>query len=314
MRAIGTRLKDWNVQINRGILTGFNSGFIIDGSTRARLLKVDSRSREIIKPLLEGQNIKRYRVVPEDLWLINTHNGYEGAPAVNVKDYPAIKSHLDSVEKQRASGALGEKAKKAKGLLRRDDQGRTPYNLRNCAYIPEFEKEKISWGNLSLSAQFTLVDTGVFINAPAPLITPANRYLLAVLNSKLGDYFIRSLGVIRSGGYFEYKPMFVEQLPVPIITEAGEKPFVKLVDRILAAKKTDPGADTSDLEAEIDQLVYQLYGLTPEEIAIVENSAKGRVSGSQAKNGDSEPEVEEPKKKRGRKAKEQLPASLPGWD
>lgn len=309
MRAAGTPLKNWDIEINYGVKTGFNAGFIADGVTRDHLVKADKNNREIIKPLLEGKNIKRYRVVSEDLWLINTHNGYKGVAAIDINDYPSVKAHLDAVEKQRASGVLGEKAKKQKGLLRRDDQGKTPYNLRNCAYVPEFEKEKITWGNLCLSAQFTLVDAGVYINAPAPLITPASRYLLAVLNSKLGDYFIRCLGVIRSGGYFEYKPMFVEQLPVPIISEAEQKPFAKIVDRILVAKKTDPTADTSALEAEIDELVYNLYGLTEEEKAIVKGST-GILACEKRKQTQTGMSVSPSKRKR----KTQLPDSLPGWD
>ena len=97
----------------------------------------------------------------------------------------------------------------------------------------------------------------MFINAPCPLIVPASSYLLAILNSKLADYYIRKLGVTRNGGYFEYKPMFIEKLPVPFPNdEIGKK-----MDKILQAKEYD----------EIDKLIYTLYNLTEEEIEFIKS-------------------------------------------
>ncbi len=100
------------------------------------------------------------------------------------------------------------------------------------------------------------------------MIVPGNKYLLAVLNSKLGDWYIRNLGVTRNGGYFEYKPMFVEQLPIPIISDADQAEYSALVDTIYGAKAK--GEETNETEAKIDQLVYNLYGLTDEEISFIE--------------------------------------------
>ena len=99
------------------------------------------------------------------------------------------------------------------------------------------------------------------------MIVPGNKYILAVLNSKLADWYIRQLGVTRNGGYFEYKPMFVEQLPIPQISKDEEGAFVSIVDRIL--EKKNDGEDTQNLEGEIDKLVYQLYGLTAEEVEYI---------------------------------------------
>ena len=110
--------------------------------------------------------------------------------------------------------------------------------------MEDFNKRKIVWGNLNLTAAFSFAPEGMFVNAPCPMIVPANHYLLAVLNSKLADYHIRSLGVARNGGYYEYKPMFVEQLSVPIVEETQQQPYIALVDQILAAKKENPSADT----------------------------------------------------------------------
>ena len=81
--------------------------------------------------------------------------------------------------------------------------------------MEDFSKPKIVWGNLNLTPNYALVENNSFINAPSSMIVPASKYLLAILNSKIADFYIKLLGVTRNGGYFEYKPMFIEQLPIP---------------------------------------------------------------------------------------------------
>jgi hypothetical protein len=131
--------------------------------------------------------------------------------------------------------------------------------------MDDFSKQKIVWGNLNLRASYTIAEEGYFINAPCPMIVPANKYLLAILNSKLADYYIRNLGVTRNGGYFEYKPMFVEQLPVPIVSDEEQQAFIELVNKITSANKIQVTAE----ENEIDELVFKLYRLTSEEVDFV---------------------------------------------
>ena len=247
IEAVGTPLKDWDIQINYGIKTGFNDAFIISTDKRNEILAncqtEDERQRtaELIRPILRGRDIKRYGYVENGLYLINTHNGIRGKiPRIRIEDYPSIKAHLDQYWDK---------------IEKRADQGDTPYNLRNCAYLDDFSKPKIVWGNLNLKASFALVEDNSFINAPSPMIVPASNYLLGILNSKLADYYIRKLGVTRNGGYFEYKPMFIEQLPVPVENE--------LKSSITEAVKQQN-------EELVDRLVYTLYGLTDEEIRHVE--------------------------------------------
>ena len=169
---------------------------------------------------------------------------------VNINHYPAIKKHLDKHYEQ---------------LRIRTDKGETPYNLRNCAYMEDFFRPKIAWGNLNLKAAYTIVPEGVFLNAPCPIIVPADKYLLAVLNSKLADYFIRSLGVTRNGGYFEYKPMFIEQLPVPFISEETQVKFDELIAQKILLK------DSKELDEEIEKLIYTIYELSIDEIKFIES-------------------------------------------
>jgi hypothetical protein len=127
---IGTPLKDWDIQINYGIKTGFNDAFIIDGAKRKELIEEDSKSDEIIRPILRGRDIKRYGYEFADLWLINTHNGIKekGIKPINIDLYPAIKKHLDKYYPE---------------LKKRLDKGETSYNLRNCAYWRIFLNRKL---------------------------------------------------------------------------------------------------------------------------------------------------------------------------
>ncbi|MEA3447230.1 MAG: DUF559 domain-containing protein, partial [Bacteroidota bacterium] len=140
----GTPLKDWDINIYRGVLTGYNEAFIIDSKTKDELIEKDPKSAEIIKPVLRGRDIKRYKAEFADLWLINTHNGYKDENGnkilpINVDDYPAIKEHLDEHFEK---------------LEKRQDKGVTPYNLRNCAYLEEFEKEKIVYQEMVQQSSF----------------------------------------------------------------------------------------------------------------------------------------------------------------
>ncbi len=252
---VGMPLKNWNIQINYGIKTGFNEAFIIDSETKDRLIKESPKSAEIIRPILLGKNIKRYSHEWENLWLINTHNGIKnkGLLPVNVrKDFPVVFTYLNQFKKQ---------------LEKRLDKGDDWTNLRNCAYTADFDKPKIAWGNLALKSQFSYIPGNYIINAPSPFFATDNLYLLAILNSKLGDYYIKQLGVSRSGGYIEYKPMFVEKLPIPEIGAEDQLEFSKLVQLIFTNQKK--GIAVNDIESKIDEMVFKLYGITESEKMII---------------------------------------------
>ena len=97
------------------------------------------------------------------------------------------------------------------------------------------------------------------------------KYLCAVLNTKLICWYLQQIAPTSGMGTLLWKKVYVETIPIPQITAAKQRPFIRLVDSIMTAKAADPSADTNKLEAEIDQLVYALYGLTEEEIAVVES-------------------------------------------
>ena len=258
----GVPLKEWDVSIYRGILTGFNEAFIIGGRKKDELIARDPQSAEIIKPILRGHDVKRYKVEWRYFWIIfipwhfpfhdnQTITGISGnAEAQFQKLYPAVFDYLSGHKEALSKRNLSETGIRYEW-----------YALQRCAasYFGEFEKEKIVWGNLALSAQFALAKEGFYINALSTMITPASRYLLAVLNSSVGDYYIRSFGVSRSGGYFEYKPMFVENLPVPKLDPAARLPFEILVECVLFAREKGLDAEADTLESVIDGMAYDLY-------------------------------------------------------
>ena len=258
MQTRGTPLKHWDVRINRGILTGYNKAFIIDDKTRNALVAAAPRSAEIIKPILRGRDIQRYRARWANKWLIDTHNGYGNVPGINARGYPAVKLHLDQFYPQ---------------LENRQDKGGTPYNLRSCAYYDEFAKEKLIWMDLTEHGRFAFDDHAMFSMDTTFLLTgPSLKYLCAVLNSVLATWFMRNTALTSGMGVTRWKRFTVERIPIPKLTEEEQRPFVGLVDRILAAKDANPAADISHLEWDIDRLVYDLYGLTEAEDTAIERS------------------------------------------
>ncbi|WP_187902215.1 class I SAM-dependent DNA methyltransferase [Helicobacter pylori] len=280
MENIGTPLKDWDIQIYRGILTGCNEAFIIPTEKRDEILKncddvqkdekgMSERERtiELIKPILRGKDIKRYSYEWAHLWVINTHNGYTSAlkskiPPIDIEKYPATKAHLDAHYDTIAT---------------RCDQGDTPYHLRNCAYLEDFEKEKIVYPCIMAKEPcFVYEEKGFYAPAPANIITGDKieiKYLTALLNSKC-IYFAMRKFYMGGGIEGELKTNNLEKIPIPKITEKNQELARKITDgakQILALKEKDPKANTQGLEQEIDALVYQLYNLTDEEIKIIEN-------------------------------------------
>ena len=146
-------------------------------------------------------------------------------------------------------------------LYKKKESSSEQHTLWMFIYSEDFYKPKIVWGNLNLTASYAMIQDNSFINAPSPMIVPASKFLLAVLNSQLADYYIRHLGVTRNGGYFEYKPMFVEKLPVPQSVDA------KVVTDI------ESYVDSKN-ETAIDKAVYMFYGLTEEEILYINQKVR----------------------------------------
>ncbi len=273
---MGKPLKDWDVNIYRGILTGLNEAFIIDSDKRQEILDncldEDERRRTeaIIKPILRGRDIKRYYYEWAGLWVIvipagwtNENKNKENAENFISNQFPALMNHLKQFE---------TKAKK------RDDQGDYWWELRACAYYPEFEKEKVIYSEIVREPQFHYDNEKFYVEATSFLMTGEHiKYICGLLNSKSLSFFFKKYyagGGLGKEGY-RYKKAFLENLPIPPITPSNEstvRQIELLVDKILAEKKENPKGNTIAWEREIDRLVYQLYELTDEEIEIIEKN------------------------------------------
>ena len=246
IEAIGTPLKDWDINIYRGILTGFNEAFIISTDKRNEILdnchSDDERKRteEIIRPILRGRDIKRYSHDWANLWLINSHNGVKGRiPRINIDEYPAVKAHLDQYWTK---------------IKNRADKGDTPYNLRNCAYLEDFQKPKIIFQEIVQESQFVIDDkVHFYCNDTCRIITGQDLFFLVrILNSKLFFYSVKTFyggGKLGESGV-RMKHTFFNQFPC-----------IQPNAKVLSA--------SNDLL--IDECIYELYGLTPEEINYIDN-------------------------------------------
>ena len=254
IEAVGTPLKDWNVEIFRGILTGYNDAFIIPSEKREEILAncADESERQrtaaIIRPILRGRDIKRYGYSWSGLWLINTHNGTkEGLRRIHIEDYPSVKEHLDnywlSIEK-------------------RADKGDTPYNLRNCAYLDEFSKPKIVWAELSRTGNsFAYSDDGAMVLNTCYILSfnDNERHekelntLLGFLNSKVALFYLDIISSKLDETGWRWLKQFVEQIPVP----------VQMVFK-------EDGLLTNKDSASINAQLYQQLGLSPAEAEYLE--------------------------------------------
>ena len=253
-------LKDWNIQINYGIKTGFNEAFIIDEETKNKLIKEDKKSAEIIKPLLRGRDIKRYSYDNKGLYLINAHNGIKekNISPIDINKYKAIKKHLDKYYSE---------------LEKRYDKGDTPYNLRNCAYLEDFEKPKIVWASVGEN-EYSYIEKGIYLLDTNYFLVCDNenilKYLIGIFNSKL---FLFALSYkdtpLGDGGAWRHYKYNLEEMTIPEVDKNILKEIEGLTEKIIENKKE--GIDTEEEESEIDRIVYGLYDLSEEEIKIVES-------------------------------------------
>ncbi|HPS87695.1 MAG TPA: TaqI-like C-terminal specificity domain-containing protein [Spirochaetota bacterium] len=262
-------------KIFRGVLTGYNEAFVIDEATKEKLINEDPNSAEIIKPFLAGRDIKRYASLETDKFLILFKKGWTKSNGGNDRNawrifsdnYPAIAEYLKQYEEQCA---------------KRYDKGDYWWELRTCDYYDEFEKDKIIIPAISNRANNTLDKTCCYSNDKTTIVVHGDsKYLLGIMNSKLSDFYIQSIASTKQGGYFEYKPMYVSSIPVVENGEVIHDKIVQLVDSILDSQNRFISAKSDSdrkvlqqkidaVDSQIDRLVYELYGLTEDEIRIVE--------------------------------------------
>ena len=258
IETVGTPLKDWDIQINYGIKTGFNDAFIISTAKRDEILANCSteeerrRTDELIRPILRGRDIKRYGYNWANLWLINTHNGVKGRiPRIVIDDYPAVKAHLDHYWRN---------------IKDRADKGDTPYNLRNCAYLEDFNKPKAMWKIIGCNINFSFDYDRYLCNNAVNIITGDEHQLLqfvGIMNSKLFDWYLKltTEAEVQGGG-------------IQLYVTTLEKTLVKLdfPEELSNAVSLRVKGNASDMY--VDDAVFNAYKLTNEERQYIINDRR----------------------------------------
>ncbi|GKS56550.1 hypothetical protein YTPLAS18_00770 [Nitrospira sp.] len=263
-------------RIYNGIKSGHKDAFTLSNEQRHRFAESEPESRALIKPLLKGRDIRRWRIEPTSRWLlyVSWHFPYKPEDAIDSsstaaekafrKQFPKVFAHLATFREE---------------LLKRDQ---SEIGIRYEWFClsrprpesaPYFKSPKIVFPDIAVEPSFAWDNLGHAVENTAYFI-PAQKWLLGVLNSKVAFWFLCQISNTIRGGFVRFIRQYVEQIPIPDASPEKQQAVECLVDRILAAKQEGVEADVSALEQEIDQMVYALYGLTREEIQIVEASAR----------------------------------------
>jgi type I restriction-modification system DNA methylase subunit len=250
IESVGTPLKDWDIQINYGIKTGFNDAFIISTEKRNEILdncsseEERTKTAELIRPILRGRDIKRYGYDWANLWIINTHNGIKGVkPRIDINEYPAVKAHLDQYWDK---------------ISKRADKGDTPYNLRNCAYLDDFFKPKVMWKIIGCNINFSFNDGTMICNNAVNIMTGQRNQLLqflGLMNCKLFDWYLKltTEAEVQGGG-------------IQLYVTTLEKTLVKLDFPMYLSEVINQRVNGIATDTDVDNIIFEAYKLTQEEI------------------------------------------------
>jgi hypothetical protein len=257
IKAKSKPLKDWKVNIYFGVKTGYNEAFVIDKAKRDELVAKDSKSAEVIKPVLKGREVEKYITRWDSSYLISTLPSLK----LNIDAYEQVKLFLESFGRKLHQVGENYIEDGISQTTRKKTQNKWFETQDTISFYQEFKKEKIIWKRIGSQLRFSYSDEELFCLDSTCIATGEKmKYLTAFLNSKLCHYEL-----------FENAPISVQALE-PLLafypTEQEERPFIDLVDKILAGKKA--GEDTQVLEAEIDLRVYKLYELTHAEVLVID--------------------------------------------
>lgn len=250
IESIGTPLKDWNIQINFGIKTGCNEAFIISGEKKDALINEDPKSAEIIRPILRGRDIKRYGYEFADLWLINAHNGIKekNIAPININLYPAIKRHLDQYYPD---------------LEKRADKGETPYNLRNCAYMDDFSKQKMVWKRIGSVLKFSLdCNKTITLDSTCFATGDSIEYIVAILNTFIGNFMFKDSPKTGTGDLI-VSVQAMEPIRIPMIPSERQKEFSDLLMQIMSTDETTE--KYHEIEKKLNQKSFDLFNISSRE-------------------------------------------------
>ena len=256
-------------QLYFGIKSGYDTAFVIDNAAREHLIATDANSRELIKPLLRGRTIRKWKAdAPEEHLIVIASSANVTWPWTGVEDeeaerifsenYPAIHQHL---------------APHRERLATRDDIGKFYWELRSCDYYEAFDVPKVIYPGTAKSFYGCYDTAGNYGLASTWTLPIKDLSLLAILNSRLFDWYARhkfqSLDDPWAGGRLNFKKVDMMHVPIADRNSEQQAQLSRWVERILAEPTSDK---VSALEHAIDQLVYEVYGLTEDDIALIEKT------------------------------------------
>jgi hypothetical protein len=259
-------------KINMGLKTGLNRAFVIDQVTQDQLVQEDPRSAEVIKPWIRGRNVKRWQIDWDGEYLIaiqnsgdvDANNPWAEAETENQarqifrETYPAIHKHLSQYEER---------------LEKRWDQGKYWWELRACAYYNQFTKPKIIYPDIAQRCEFAFDERGYLSGNTTYFLPTDDLSLLGFLNSSVVEFYYRHITTMIQQDYLRFFTQYLEQVPIPTPTEAQRDAIETLVRQLLDVEGEGPQAEA--WERALNAHVYEVYDLTPAEIALIEEATAG---------------------------------------
>ena len=257
IEAVGKPLKDWDINIYRGILTGYNEAFIIDGKKKEELIAEDPKSAEIIRPILRGRDIKKYGYDFADKYVICARL-VSDIP----NNFPAIIKYLEQFK--------GEKKLGDNSTTKVFKRPWWSWMQEPVNYWDDLNSQKIIWGEISDKTKFCIDLDGKFLNEATTFLMTGNSllYLLGILNSKLSEYLFSKIGTTTGVGTVRWKKFTIEQLPVPFFKVEDRKVIEQMVRRIV---ENSDNFNFKDIENEINHKIYELLDFTIDEINFIES-------------------------------------------
>ena len=273
VEAIGTPLRDWDINIYRGVLTGFNEAYIIDSNKREEILancttpEEKKRTAELIRPILRGKDIKRYGYVWANKYLIATFPSKH----YDIDIYPAVKQYLLSIGMEKLEQTGKTYKRNGETIRARKKTNNKWFETQDSiSYWDDFFKPKIVWASVGdieyslIPDNFLLLDTNYFF------AIKSTKELLAILNSKLLYWWIAMEDTpIGGGGAYRHYKYNLEKISIPSLSRELVQELDSLVNQIIDRQKC--GECTSDLENTINNHIYKIYNLSPSEIEYIEN-------------------------------------------
>ncbi len=257
-------------QIHFGIKTGCNDAFIIDETVRHQLISEDANCEELIKPLLRGRDVRKWQATWANLHLIaiasDANQKWPWSDAKNESEaeqifaatYPAIHRHFAPYRKK---------------LIRRKSRGKFYWEPQKSTGYAVLEEPKILYPDISPVMRACYDTSKAFCLQTAYVLSTDDLSLLAILNSRVFDWYARykfqSLNDPWAGGGLRFFVQYMEKVPIANRTAAQKAELSRIVAQILAASDSN---NVRALEKEIDAIVYRLYGLSAEEIALIEQT------------------------------------------